>query len=143
VKLDTNGYRPEVLKALAEENLMDYVAMDIKNCPRRYAETAGLPGLDLKKIEESMTFLIQGTLPYEFRTTVTAQHHTPEDIASIGKWFQTLSQDTKVQKYFLQPYTDRDSVLCSGLSAPNPLQLKDFLTAIAPYVHTAEIRGFE
>ena len=84
IKLDTNGYRPDVLRALVEENLIDYVAMDIKNCPRRYGETAGLPGLDLSKIEESMTFLIRGTLPYEFRTTVTAQHHTPEDMKEMG-----------------------------------------------------------
>ena len=141
IKLDTNGYRPDVLRALVEENLIDYVAMDIKNCPRRYGETAGLPGLDLSKIEESMTFLIRGTLPYEFRTTVTAQHHTPEDMEEMGQWFRELGQGSTVKKYFLQPYTDRDSVLCSGLSAPNPLQLKAFSDAISPFVHAVEIRG--
>ncbi len=143
VKLDTNGYRPDILKELASQNLIDYVAMDIKNCPARYAETAGLPGLDLTKIEESMTFLIHGSLPYEFRTTVTAQHHTVENIQAIGQWFRELGQDTTVQNYFLQPYTDRNSVLCGGLSAPNPLQLQDFLAAISPFVHNVEIRGMQ
>ena len=31
VKLDTNGYRPDVLKDLCNKNLLDYVAMDIKS----------------------------------------------------------------------------------------------------------------
>ena len=39
VKLDTNGYRPEILKKLVEEKKIDYVAMDIKNAPSRYGET--------------------------------------------------------------------------------------------------------
>lgn len=139
VKLDTNGFRPAVLKELA--GMLDYVAMDIKNCPARYGETAGLPQIPLSHIEESMVFLIEGSLDYEFRTTVVQEFHTREDIDAIGKWFQKLSPDRKVKKYFLQPYADRDSVLCSGLHRPESGDLQGFLEAILPYVHTAEIRG--
>ena len=53
IKLDTNGSRPAVLKELAEANLLDYVAMDIKNCPDRYAGTCGLKQMDLASVEES------------------------------------------------------------------------------------------
>ena len=42
VKLDTNGSFPKRLRQLAEEKLVDYVAMDIKNGPAYYAETAGV-----------------------------------------------------------------------------------------------------
>jgi len=139
VKLDTNGFRPAVLKELA--GMLDYVAMDIKNCPVRYGETAGLPQIPLSHIEESMVFLIEGSLDYEFRTTVVQEFHTREDIDAMGKWFQKLSPDRKVKKYFLQPYADRDSVLCSGLHRPESGDLQGFLEAILPYVHTAEIRG--
>ncbi len=139
VKLDTNGFRPAVLKELA--GMLDYVAMDIKNCPARYGETAGLPQIPLSHIEESMVFLIEGSLDYEFRTTVVQEFHTREDIDAMGKWFQKLSPDRKVKKYFLQPYADRDSVLCSGLHRPESGDLQGFLEAILPYVHTAEIRG--
>ena len=139
VKLDTNGFRPAVLKELA--GMLDYVAMDIKNCPARYGETAGLPQIPLSHIEESMVFLIEGSLDYEFRTTVVQEFHTREDIDAMGKWFQKLSPDRKVEKYFLQPYADRDSVLCSGLHRPESGDLQGFLEAILPYVHTAEIRG--
>ena len=75
IKLDTNGYRPDALKALVAEGLVDYVAMDVKNCPERYAITCGIEtgahcageavsaqpgGFDLGRIEESLRFLIGG-----------------------------------------------------------------------------------
>ena len=59
VKLDTNGSRPAVLKALVAEGLVDYVAMDIKNAPSRYAQTCGVSKIDLAAIEESAAFLMQ------------------------------------------------------------------------------------
>lgn len=141
VKLDTNGSRPEILKSLVNQNLVDYVAMDIKNGPERYAETVGVSHPDLAKIEESMVFLMQGELPYEFRTTVVQQLHRTEDILAIGKWFQRLCPEKRCEKYFLQAYTDRDSVLSGGLCAPEKADLLAFSEIIAPYVRHAEIRG--
>ncbi len=138
VKLDTNGFRPDVLKAVAKN--LDYVAMDIKNCPARYGETVGLKNPDLAKIEESMVFLMEGALDYEFRTTVVREFHTLADIRAMGQWFQSLSNQ-KVKKYFLQPYVDRDSVLCGGLHSPEKADLQAFLEEITPCVHTAKIRG--
>lgn len=143
VKLDTNGSNPQALKSIVSQGLVDYVAMDIKNSPERYAETTGVSRLDLAKIEESMVFLIQGELSYEFRTTVVQQFHRAEDILAIGNWFQRLCPEKKPEKYFLQPYTDRDSVLTGGLCAPEKAQLQAFLEEMAPYVHHTEIRGFE
>ena len=72
VKLDTNGTRPEVLRALVGEGLVDYVAMDVKNSPARYALTAGVPAAELSGVFTSMDFLLSGTVDYEFRTTGTA-----------------------------------------------------------------------
>ena len=143
VKLDTNGYRPEVLKDLVQQGLIDYVAMDIKNCPARYGQTAGVGDLDISKIEESMTFLMTGQLPFEFRTTVVEEFHSVEDLEAIGQWFAALCPEQKPQKYFLQPYTDRDSVLCGGLHSPNVAKIKAFLAACEPFVHQIEIRGLQ
>ena len=86
VKLDTNGSRPEVLKSLVERQLIDYVAMDIKNSPQRYQETAGISHLDFDKIEESVQFLKTDVVDYEFRTTVAKELHSSEDFRQIGKW---------------------------------------------------------
>ena len=57
VKLDTNGMHPERLEKLITEKLVDYVAMDIKNSPDKYAQTAGLPFVDLQKIQKSIDLL--------------------------------------------------------------------------------------
>ena len=78
VKLDTNGSFPERLRALAEEKLVDYVAMDIKNGPSHYAETIGVPGYLTEAVEESKNFLLTETVEYEFRTTVVQGLHTEE-----------------------------------------------------------------
>ena len=58
VKLDTNGYRPDVLKYLVNNKMVDYVAMDIKNCKEKYAITAGIDNLDISLIEDSVRFLM-------------------------------------------------------------------------------------
>lgn len=141
VKLDTNGSRPEILKELVNDGLVDYVAMDIKNCPDRYRETTGCDRLDLSKIEESMVFLMEGDLDYEFRTTVVQEFHTAQDMDSIGRWFRKLCPDREVKKYFLQPFVESDRVLSGGLHTPERTQLLNFLDAAKKYVHSTEIRG--
>ena len=98
VKLDTNGSFPEKLKYLVEEKLIDYVAMDIKNSLDAYEVTAGTDGHFLRAIEESVAFLKEGHVPYEFRTTVTKDFHMRENFEKIGQWIQGA------EKYFLQKY---------------------------------------
>ena len=113
VKLDTNGYRPEVLKALVEEGLVDYVAMDIKNSPDEYGKTVGLSKMDISRIEESIRFLAKGNVDYEFRTTVVSQLHTKKSIEDMGKWLLDTA-GAPVKQLFLQPFVDRDTVMFAG-----------------------------
>ena len=143
VKLDTNGSRPEVLKALAEEGLLDYVAMDIKNGPASYPETAGMRPDLLEKIEESMVFLMTGALDYEFRTTVVAEFHHEESIAAMGAWLQRLAPENKAKRFFLQNFVARDSVLQENLHAPAQEKLELFREILAPFAQTVEIRGVD
>ena len=143
VKLDTNGSDPDMLRRLAEAGLVDYVAMDIKNSPQKYAATAGVSKLSMEKLEESIRFLIGGRLDYELRTTVVQELHSRQDFEQMGRWFQKICPDRKPKKIFLQAYTHRDSVLTGGLHAPEKTQLLDFLDAILPFVHKAEIRGVD
>ena len=143
VKLDTNGTKPALLKRLVEDGLVDYVAMDIKNCPDRYAETAGVPGMPLDKIEESIRFLLSGAVDYEFRTTVTDELHDRKAMQSIGSWLQRLVPGKKAEKFFLQPYVDRESVLCGGLHTPNREKLLEMADSLASYVGKVTIRAME
>ena len=140
VKLDTNGYRPQVLKELVEEGLVDYVAMDIKNSPEEYAKTVGLSKMDLSRIEESIRFLTREAVDYEFRTTVVAQLHSEESIASMGEWLlQTAGKPVK--RLFLQSFVDRDTVMFAGLQAPTEPQMAKFQELLAPFAESVKIRG--
>lgn len=137
IKLDTNGTHPERLRELMEKELVDYVAMDIKNSPARYARTAGLKSMNLDSVRESVSLLLTGKVDYEFRTTVLAELHDEESFREIGKWIQGA------KRYFLQPFVDRDSVPFGGLHAPSKEALVSFLKIVKPYVEQAEIRGMD
>ena len=141
VKLDTNGSRPAILKALVEAGLVDYVAMDIKNSPSRYAETVGLPKVDLAAVEESALFLMGGAVDSEFRTTVVTPLHDGESIREMGQWLHNLAGGKPVKKLFLQPFVDRDTVAFSGLSTPNSAQMAHFVELLKPFVLEINVRG--
>ena len=125
-KLDTNGSRPEVLQALVSRNLLDYVAMDIKNSPTRYSEAIGASWKQ-EKIEESIRFLTQDHVDYELRTTVVAQLHDFQSMEEMGRWVSTLAENKKIKRWFVQPFADRETVMYSGLCAPDDNQLAEFV----------------
>lgn len=135
-KLDTNGSYPERLRALLQDGLVDYVAMDIKNCPEKYGETVGRPELDMTPLYESVALLREGTVPFEFRTTVVREFHTAQDLAAIGRW---LSGTTA--PYFLQSFVDSGDLLKPGLSGYTPAEMKELLAAVTPYLPQAALRG--
>ena len=137
VKLDTNGCFPDVLGALLSGGLISYAAMDIKNSPERYAATVGLDRIDLAPVERSMALLRNSGIDYELRTTVVKELHSADDFRAIGPWIQGAP------RYFLQCFTDRDTVPFSGLSAPSAEELKTYAEIVRPYVGSVEIRGVE
>lgn len=137
IKLDTNGYRPEVLKSLAEAGLVDYVAMDIKNSPDRYGETAGLADLDVLRIQESVEFLMRGAVDYEFRTTVARELHGRAEFERIGKWLAGC------RKYCLQNYRESEFVLQPVFSGYSREQLERFRELLLRNIGQVEIRGVD
>ena len=137
VKLDTNGNHPEMLRSLLDEGLVDYVAMDVKNSPERYAETIGLETFDASKVDESIRMLMGSGIDYEFRTTVSDRFHGTEDIRRIGEWIHGAD------RYFIQAFVDRDMVPDHTLKAPPVEKLHEFLDAVRPHVKRAELRGVD
>ena len=135
VKLDTNGSFPARLKSLVSAGVVDYVAMDIKNSPAKYARTVGVPNFDLAPVRESVGFLKSGNLPFEFRTTVVRELHEAEDFEEIGKWIEGAPQ------YFLQNFTDSGELLSSGLSAHPAERLRSFAAIAEKYVKKVGLRG--
>ncbi|MBR2422863.1 MAG: anaerobic ribonucleoside-triphosphate reductase activating protein [Oscillospiraceae bacterium] len=140
-KLDTNGYRPEAVKELVAKNLVDYIAMDVKNSPDLYARTVGLEKLDLAAIEESLRFLIDGNVDYELRTTLVSQLHNEDSMQDMGEWLGALVPGKKPKKLFLQSFVDRDTVLFAGFSAPENETTQQFAKILEPFVEGVTIRN--
>lgn len=136
VKLDTNGYRPEVLKDLVNKGIIDYVAMDIKSSPDNYNAACGTV-IDISRINESVEFLKTNIVPYEFRTTIVKELHSKEDILKIGQWLSGCS------KYFLQSYKDSSDIILNGLNPHDSATLKKFRDILKTHIETVEIRGLD
>ena len=134
VKLDSNGYRPEVLKSLVNDGLVDYIAMDIKSSPRRYSEAAGVD-VDVNKIRESVEFIMASGTDYEFRTTTVRELHDRETFREIGEFIKGAD------KYFLQGYVDSERVIHPGFTAYSEAELKGFKELLEGYVKKVWIRG--
>lgn len=138
VKLDTNGTRPSVLRHLIEENLLDYVAMDIKSGPDHYPQTSGSLCMNLASIQESVEILKSNSIPYEFRTTVVKGIHTKEDFEQIGPWISGCPH------YYLQNYVASDRVLKpDGFDSFTKEDLLQFAEIVSPYVGEAALRGID
>lgn len=135
VKLDTNGSRPQVIKYLVEQNMIDYVAMDIKNAPLRYSETAGVLHLDFSCIEESVQFLMSGVVDYEFRTTVARELHTKEEFRKIGEWIAGC------KRYFLQGYQASERVIRPEFTSYTKDELEKFREILLEKISCVGIRG--
>ncbi len=136
IKLDTNGTRPRVLKDIVERGLCDYVAMDIKNCRERYGETVGFDeSYDLSQIDESIAYLMEGNVDFEFRTTVSRTFHTPSDIKKIGEWL------VGKEKFFLQQFKDSGDVIGCEIEGYDEEEMRELLDIILPFVPNAQLRG--
>lgn len=137
IKLDTNGYRPEVLKELALNGLLDYVAMDIKAGRDNYSKAAGVWNIKIENIEESAAFLLEGSVPFEFRTTAVKGIHSLMDFTDIGEWLAGCPS------YYLQNYVDSDQVLCPGFQSFSREELDQFSNVLKPFIPNAMLRGID
>ena len=138
VKLDTNGSFPERLRALVEEGLVDRVAMDVKNAPALYAETAGLTLVDIAAVERSRDYLMSGAVAYEFRTTLVRGLHTPESVREAAKWV------AGARAYWLQQFRDSgDVIAAAGLGAFTDEEMRDMADIVRPFVPSVRLRGVE
>ena len=137
VKLDTNGSHPDRLRRLTEAGLVDYVAMDIKNSPERYGETAGRSGLDLAPFRESVSFLLSGAVDYEFRTTLVRELHRPEDLDAIAAWL------AGAPRYYLQNFVDSGNLIGRGYHGFTAEQLQGFAERVRPFFGAVELRGID
>lgn len=136
VKLDTNGTNYEMLKHLIEKNLVDYVAMDIKNSLSAYGETAGTNFVDLENIKKSVELLKRNLVDYEFRTTLVKQFHSTSTITEMANWLNGA------KRIFLQHFVDNGTCLQKGLNEVEKQDAEKFLDILKNHVNHVELRGY-
>lgn len=92
VKLDTNGYQPELLEKILQEEVVDFVSMDIKAAleKEKYKKASGV-SIEIEKILKSIDILLKSSIPVEFRTTWVYPLVCAEDILEIGKMLKGAS----------------------------------------------------
>jgi pyruvate formate lyase activating enzyme len=119
-KLDTNGSRPDVLRRLLDEELLDFVAMDVKAPLRKYDVLAGC-AVDPARVEESIRLIVASGIDHEFRTTALHRFLDDDDILEIGETVRGA------QRYVLQPFVSAhtldDSLVGQDLSF-SPVELR-------------------
>ena len=133
VKLDSNGTHPKVIQSLIEDNLLDYVAMDIKNSPEKYAQTVGVKHLDLTPISESMSLLMNSGIDYEFRTTLIKEFHTATDIEHIAEFIDGA------KNYAFQKFVDNGECIKHNLNEIDKETMRSFAEIVKPHVQNLKI----
>lgn len=136
IKLDTNGTHPEVIKELLDGNLLDYIAMDIKNSLSCYPTTCGIKKIEEKKIKDSIKLIQNSGIDYEFRTTLVAEFHTLSSIKDMGE----LVKGSK--KLYLQQFVDREGVIQKGLHPVDEDLANKFKEILSKYVEEVSLRGY-
>ena len=137
VKIDTNGTFPEQLRELLEQQLVDYIAMDVKAPKKKYSQLTGIK-IDLSKIEASIDIIKTKAPAYEFKTTFIPGLLTKEDIIEIAQWLNGA------EVYFLQQFKIKTPLLSSALetAVPYPREyLLDTMKEIKPFLKYCAIRG--
>ena len=135
VKLDTNGFYPDKLISLVEKGLIDYVAVDFKNCYDKYALATGIENLDINPFKKTVEFLLSGKVDFEFRTTVVKGIHQTQDIVEIAKTIKGA------KRYFLQSFVDSGDLISEGFCAISPVDMQKMADLARAFVPNTEIRG--
>ncbi len=139
IKLDTNGSFPDQLAALLQEKLVDYVAMDIKQCPAHYKSACGLEGDQYLNpaalVSESLAHLRQSGVSFEMRTTLVCGIHRVQDIEPLARWI------AGPEPYYLQSYVNSGDVIHpEKLKAFTRPELEQMLSTARKYLHHAQLR---
>lgn len=135
IKLDTNGLRPDRLKAMLDENLLDYVAVDLKTSPARYGEMHTAP-VDLQALSKSIKLLMSSGIDYEFRTTCVPGMVEAEDIDAMGAAIRGA------KSWVLQQYVTEQEMIKDLQLEPYPDSvLQDYREQAQHYVEEVTLRG--
>ncbi len=137
IKLDTNGFSPEVIKSVTASDLADYIALDIKSSPPKYRDVTGRD-YPFTTVLETIDILKNSGIDFELRTTCIPQLVTDEDIVLIGE------NVGRVKKYFLQQFVNTGRLVDPAFHelSPYPVAyLESMRKKCLEFAETCVIRG--
>lgn len=135
VKLDSNGTHPEIIKRLVKENLLDYIAMDIKSSFKTYPIITN-SHVDIEKIKESIEFIKTCGVDYEFRTTLIAEYHTEEDVRQMAK------EISGAKRMRLQLFIDSENCIKRGLHEVDLDTANKYVEILKGHISDVALRGY-
>lgn len=141
IKLDSNGYMPDIIDQAINYKLIDYIAMDFKSSYEKYNLAAGI-SIDTNRIKESVNIIINSNIDYEFRTTLVKGIHTFDDMILMATELKGAKQ------YYLQSYKENKRII-SNLEGNNTYsefsrdELTTFLNIAKKILPEAKLRGVD
>ena len=142
IKLDTNGFFPDMIEKLIDDKLVNMFAMDIKSGWINYLKLAGVDGKTSSfdhdwqdKLKRSINLLMTKAEDYEFRTTCVKGLHVDEDFIEI----RDMINGTK--NYFLQDYKAAPDMKDLPFKPFTKEELEHFIDIVKPNVKNVSIRG--
>jgi len=121
VKVDTNGTFPDRLEQLLDDDLIDYVSMDVKAPAEKYDSLAGVH-VDTDAINKSITVIMEKAPDYEFKTTMVPGLLDKHDVKKISSWINGA------KRYYLQQFkADVEVIGQDVLSEVKPFDRKDLI----------------
>ncbi len=117
VKVDTNGINPEKIDELLENNLVDYIDMDVKASKEKYDKLAGVK-VDISSIVKSIELIKNKAPDYEFKTTFVPTLLKKNDIIEIAKWLQGS------KRYYLQQFEKNPPFISKEMENVKPYSKK-------------------
>jgi len=136
VKLDTNGTNPQVLKDAINLGVVDYVAMDVKNCFAKYCQTAGVDNLNIQNIKKSLNILKENNVDYELRTTLVNEFHTSLDMEQMARELEGH------KRIYLQKFNDSETCIKRGLSPVSKGKAEKFVEILKHTISEVNLRGY-
>jgi pyruvate formate lyase activating enzyme len=137
IKIDTNGTFPNKLKNLIDENLVDYISMDIKAPRNKYNILCG-KNVDIKDIQKSIDLIKKSSKKYEFKTTIIPKLLNTNDIIEIAKWLKGANQ------FYLQQFKNESPLISKKLEEIKPYSkkyLNEIIDEIKPFFNKCSLRG--
>lgn len=130
VKLDTNGTKPEIIKSLITQQLIDYVAMDIKAPESKY-DAVTQTTCDIGAIRRSIFYLRNTGIAHEFRTTF-APELSKEDVLGLSDMI------AGAEKFYLQQYRKRND---EDREPHSPSYVEETAEAVREKIGVCTVRG--